>query len=201
MSSHIKKLIAQGEGETLDFKQNIPEASKFAKTLVSFANTKGGTILVGVRDNSSIAGVRSEEEKFMLELSAFRYCRPSIPLQIKEWVIDGKLILEAIIPESTFKPCLAINENGKWLAYVRKNDETLIAGPVVYGLMVRKSKNAGLFIKYGEAEKLVFESLISNGIQNISELIANTKLKKGLLTRVLITLSEVGHIEPVSSSK
>lgn len=69
MLHKITRLIASGESETLDFKQTISDASKIAKTLVAFANNKGGTLLIGVRDNGSISGIRSEDEKYMLELA------------------------------------------------------------------------------------------------------------------------------------
>ncbi|NNM15199.1 MAG: ATP-binding protein, partial [Bacteroidia bacterium] len=44
----IRDLILLGENEILDFKQQITSESKIAKTMVSFANHKGGTLLVGV---------------------------------------------------------------------------------------------------------------------------------------------------------
>src|SRR3546814_2454449 len=49
----IKTLILQGEGEQLDFKNRISNCAKIAKTLVAFANTKGGKLLVGVADDRS----------------------------------------------------------------------------------------------------------------------------------------------------
>jgi predicted HTH transcriptional regulator len=47
----IFKLIAEGEGDTLDFKKTISSASKIAKTIAAFANHKGGRLLIGVNDN------------------------------------------------------------------------------------------------------------------------------------------------------
>jgi predicted HTH transcriptional regulator len=44
MQQHILKMLIKGEDETLDFKQTISSASKIAKTMVSFANHKGGTL-------------------------------------------------------------------------------------------------------------------------------------------------------------
>ncbi|MDG1720248.1 MAG: ATP-binding protein [Bacteroidia bacterium] len=75
MIDRIKKYLIDGEGETLDYKQEISSASKIAKTMVSFANHKGGVLLVGVRDNRSIAGIRSEDEKYMLDLASSFYCK------------------------------------------------------------------------------------------------------------------------------
>lgn len=50
----IKSLISKGEGVDLDFKQEIQNPRKIAKSMVSFANTQGGILLIGVRDNGSI---------------------------------------------------------------------------------------------------------------------------------------------------
>ena len=51
----IARLIEGGENSTLDFKQTVSNVHKIAKTMCSFANTKGGVLLIGVRDNGSIA--------------------------------------------------------------------------------------------------------------------------------------------------
>ncbi|MCK4854687.1 MAG: ATP-binding protein, partial [Bacteroidales bacterium] len=60
----------------LDFKFEISDARKIARTLVAFSNTDGGKLLIGVKDNGKIAGIRSEEEYHMLEAAAELYCRP-----------------------------------------------------------------------------------------------------------------------------
>jgi predicted HTH transcriptional regulator len=48
---YVKKLIAKGEHQQLDFKFEISDSRKIAKTLVAFANTNGGVLLIGVKDN------------------------------------------------------------------------------------------------------------------------------------------------------
>jgi predicted HTH transcriptional regulator len=62
MDRYLRKLISEGEGQKLDFKYCISDSKKIARTLSAFANTDGGKLLIGVRDNRSIAGVRSDEE-------------------------------------------------------------------------------------------------------------------------------------------
>ena len=66
-TDYIHALIAEGEHQQQDFKFEISDARKIAKTLSAFANTDGGRLLIGVKDNGKIAGVRSEEEKYMIE--------------------------------------------------------------------------------------------------------------------------------------
>ena len=56
---YLDRIIAEGEHERQDFKYSISDARKIARTLSAFANHSGGRLLVGVRDNGSIAGVRN----------------------------------------------------------------------------------------------------------------------------------------------
>ena len=72
-SDYIHRLISEGEHVHQDFKFEISDARKIAKSISAFANTEGGRLLVGVKDNGKIAGVRSEEEIYMIEAAAQRY--------------------------------------------------------------------------------------------------------------------------------
>ena len=76
--SYIQKLIDEGEGLKLDFKFEVSDAAKIARSLVAFANTEGGKLLIGVKDNGNISGVRSEEEFYMLQNAAERFCKPEV---------------------------------------------------------------------------------------------------------------------------
>lgn len=46
------QLIGQREGETLDFKQEMPSSSDLAKLVTAFYNTRGGTIVFGIEDGT-----------------------------------------------------------------------------------------------------------------------------------------------------
>ena len=47
-------LIFEGEGVSLDFKKTITSCEKIARTMVSFANNKGGRLLIGVADATDL---------------------------------------------------------------------------------------------------------------------------------------------------
>ena len=75
---HIQDLIQEGEHQMLDFKFEISDSRRIARSLAAFANTDGGRLLVGVKDNGAIAGVRSDEEIHMIQAAAEMYCQPKV---------------------------------------------------------------------------------------------------------------------------
>ena len=115
-TDYIYTLIAEGEHQQQDFKFEISDACKIAKTLSAFANTEGGRLLIGVKDNGRIAGVRSEEEKYMIEAAAELYCSPTVNYSMQTHQVEGRTILIVQIEESDQKPIYAKDESGKYLA-------------------------------------------------------------------------------------
>lgn len=56
----LQTLIAEGESQTLEFKASFDRAS--IETLVAFANTQGGTLLIGVSDAGTVSGITLGKE-------------------------------------------------------------------------------------------------------------------------------------------
>lgn len=133
----LEKLIYKGENEKVDFKQTISDPYKIAKTISSFANTKGGKILVGVRDDKTIMGVDPEEEKYILETAADFYCTPPIKLEYEEFEDEeeDKTVLIVNIKESNQKPHQVRDDNHQNLVYIRQRDKSIPASKQMISLM------------------------------------------------------------------
>lgn len=194
MLHKIIRLISTGESETLDFKQTISDASKIAKTIVSFANNKGGTLLIGVRDNGSIAGIRSEDEKYMLELAGTFYCSPKIDIQYVEHEIDRKIIIEAHIPEGQDKPYYAKAEDGSWWVYHRVKDESLQASPVMFQVLKKQNRHQDELSTYSFLESEILNTLPREKGMSLSDLVAILKIRKN---RVIYSLAKLIHYDLV----
>ena len=72
----------------------IDDSKKIARTLAAFANTEGGRLLIGVKDNGNISGVNVEEEFHMIEAAAEMYCKPAIEFETQIWKVEFKSVLE-----------------------------------------------------------------------------------------------------------
>ncbi len=156
---YIRKLIAEGEHQRLDFKFGITDSRKIARTMVAFANTEGGRLLIGVKDNGSIAGVRSEEELYMIQAASELYTHPNVPFEMKEWTIDKKRVLEIIIPKSRDILYSAPQKKDDYLVYIRTKDQNFPVNAVwLKAHKWRNSKN-GTFIQFGEKEQLFLKIL------------------------------------------
>ena len=130
MSRYIANLISQGEHQQLDFKHSISDSRKIARTLAAFANTDGGTLLIGVKDNGNVSGVNSEEEYYMLEGAAQMYCKPEVKFKVSRWDINGKVVLEVYVRPDSKNLYKAQDKNGKWKVFFRQKDENFVATPL-----------------------------------------------------------------------
>ncbi|MEI7907903.1 MAG: ATP-binding protein, partial [Bacteroidota bacterium] len=107
----VKMLIDEGEGFELEFKRKVSSPKKIAKTLSSFANTKGGIILFGVDDDGSIVGVESEKtELSLIEESAQINCEPPVIVSIKIVPHNRLDVIVATVNESGTKPHYVVDD-------------------------------------------------------------------------------------------
>jgi len=124
--------MQRAESDILEFKLRIDRQRKIARTLAAFANTSGGTLVVGVRDNGSVAGCRAEEEAYMVEGAAQRYCRPEVKLSLRAERWEHKEVLVVEVPASVVVPHAAQEEDSdEWTVYVRRGAANFRANRVL----------------------------------------------------------------------
>src|SRR6201747_3326530 len=176
---NIKKLIFEGEGVTLDFKKTITSCEKIARPMSSFANNKGGRLLIGVADDGTIKGVKSEdEERYMITKAAQLFAKPALEPIFEEIYIDDKLVLVVEIKESNTKPHYALAEDGKWWVYVRVKDKSVLASKIVVDVLKRAADDKGVLIEYSTKEKALLEYLDKMERINIQEYCDLLKLSR-----------------------
>lgn len=125
----INKILFLPEGKTLEFKQDLSSLKPILKTLIAFANTAGGTLIIGRTDKGKVIGV---ENIFVAEE------------QLTSAIADN--IYPPLMPEieiSTFKGCsLLIVQVPFWRGpfylkskgeeqgtYIRLGSSSRLAGP------------------------------------------------------------------------
>ena len=199
---NIKKLILEGEHVRLDFKNTISNCEKIAKTLVAFANNKGGNLLIGVADDGSIRGVRAEEEeKYMITKAATQFCKPAIEPDFEEFLVDDKMVLMVKIAESEIKPHYALDGQGKWWVYFRMLDKSLLASKVLLDVLKKDTQGEGIFIRYAEQEKALLDYLDVNGRITLKEFSKLTRSGYKKAQKIIVDLILASVIVPQITEK
>ena len=124
-------MIAEGEHQQQDFKTRIDNSRKIARTLVAFANADGGRLLVGVKDNGTVCGIRVDEELHMVEAAAEMHCRPAVEYRAQVWKADVRSVLEVVVEPSRQRPHRCEGDGGRWDAYLRLEDENIRVNQVL----------------------------------------------------------------------
>ena len=184
MSAYIFDMIREGENEFLDFKHSIGDSKKIARSLVAFANTNGGKLLVGVKDNGTISGIATDEEYYMVEAAATLYCRPEIKFSTETWKIYGKTVLEITIPKSLHNTYYA-------------KDKNVLANKILLKVWDQKRKSNGTFVRYNHEEKLLLNYLSENNYITFSKFRRMAKISPFKAERILINMIVLNLIEIV----
>jgi predicted HTH transcriptional regulator len=198
MPDYIKRRITEGEHQRLEFKFEVSDFRKIARTLVAFSNTDGGSLLIGVKDNGAIAGVRSEEEYFMIEGAAKLYCRPEITFHARQWQTEGKKVMEVMIGQGNSKPYLAQDDNDQWIAYIRQGDQNLKAGKLLLEVWERQRTGESTTIHFRQAEKTLLlhleqnESITQSKFRRLAGLSASQS-EKILVDFIMLGLISLEH--------
>jgi predicted HTH transcriptional regulator len=191
---HILDLIAQGEHQQLDFKFEISDSKKIARTLTAFANTDGGTLLIGVKDNGHIAGVRSEEEYYMIEAASEMYCRPKVPFRAKEWNIEGKAVLEVKVEPGPEKPYQSPDKEDIYRTYIRIADENILAPEILDLAWIKMNGTKGTHIKISKPVEKLLSYLEANPYITVNQFRKMARINYNTAKNILSDLLAIGSL-------
>ena len=193
----LYELIAQGEGEELEFKQKTTHPSRISRTLASLANTRGGQVLVGVDDAGRILGVRdAEEELFVLREAAQHYVEPPLTtLRYHELEEDGRTVLVVTVPESQHKPHRAQVAPNDWRGYVRVRDASVQTSGLTEKLLERQQpKSPFERIPLNKQELAVIDYLRTNARITLPQFMKLVNFGKRRAYQTLMKLVLHGYI-------
>jgi predicted HTH transcriptional regulator len=192
----VKRLIDEGEGFELEFKRKVSSPQKIAKTLSSFANTKGGIVLFGVDDDGSVVGVESEKSELdLIEESAKFLCDPPVLFDIKIVPFNRRDVIVVFINESDTKPHFVADDDGEQKVFIRVNANTVIASKeVVKVLRDERPEKPPLVLTIGENERRLFDHLENHPRITVAEYSALINVSLRRASRILTTLVRAGVI-------
>ena len=185
------QLVRTGEGPQLEFKLKAAYPDKLVHEIIAFANTKGGTLLIGVDDDGRLAGVKyPEEESLLVMRSLIKHCRPRIRVKYfyvrltsKKWVV----VFE--VPESKRKPVRFLEGRNQLTHYIRFEDKSIKASNEAAGILKLQSSKADVSFTYGEIENKILKAIEIKSSATLSELCCATGIAEKQLSPRLIKLA------------
>lgn len=209
MATSIQKLIAQGEHQQQDFKYKVSDAVKLARSVSAFANTDGGRLLIGVRDDGRIHGVQSEEEVYMMEAAANRYCLPESDIHFESVQAEGHTVVIATIPPATQRPVCALEPDDtpqpdhiaiggntyRATAYVRVADQNIVASPVHLSLWRQQQQPFGTTLHFTDAEHRLLDQLRTSPGSTLNRLTRLVRLPRKRVSDLLARFVRYNLVE------
>lgn len=122
----IRQLITQGENDKVEFKIQVGkegELDEFIESVVAFANSSGGVILVGVDNDGNIVGIQKEDTPDRVTKILRSNCYPPIQPEMSISILDDKKVLVVRVKEGSNKPYVFTDKG----VYVRVSDKDRIA--------------------------------------------------------------------------
>ena len=204
----LQRLINEGEHQQQDFKYRVEDAEKLARSVSAFANTDGGRLLIGVRDDGFISGVRSEEEIYVMHQAAYRYCRPEASIRFDTYhvPVDNpvtgrravRTVVVATVPPAVRKPVCALERAGteggalRSRAYIRIDDENIVASPVHLAIWREEQAPQPPAFAFGDDEHRLVAALQQAPWMRLNPLVRAAKLPRPKAVALLARLCRYG---------
>ena len=191
----LQRLIKTGEGKYLEFKRTIPSIYKIAREISAFANSNGGTLLIGVDDDHSILGVEGyQEEEYLLSQAAFDLCTPAVKIELEVFPITKRDILIVRVKEADNKPVYIKHKKGRRV-YIRKKDESVAASQELIEVMKNQHSEKGVNFEYGPREQKLFQYLNEYERITVTEFSNLINVTSYRASKILINLVSAGILQ------
>ena len=116
--------MLSGESKNIEYKVTLPDKSeKYMKTIVAFANTQGGKLIVGVDDNShQVIGVDNDilfELMDSIANAVSDSCMPQIIPDIEPQTMEGKTVIVVSVEAGKNRPYYLKSKGKENGTYIR----------------------------------------------------------------------------------
>jgi ATP-dependent DNA helicase RecG len=187
----IMNIIEKGiEGRRLEFKQELPENEKIAKTVIAFSNGSGGNLIIGIEDKTrKIIGISEKiltESEEKITNIIYDTCYPSIRPEVIIYNIDSKYLINVRIYPGSQPPYYLKAKGRDKGTYIRIGSTNRLADKVYIARLDRIRQNISFDeeIVYLEDSELELEDFIRCYRKATGKSIDNENLKTLGLIRI-----------------
>lgn len=184
VSNGINKLLKKGESENVEFKKSLAEIREIIETISAFANTKGGTIVVGVTDKGEIKGVNIGKKTIEdLVLKIANSTNPRVFPEVETIEVKSKKLIVIKVSERSDKPVFAFG-----IAYKRVGKNNLKMDREEILEILKKSAE----INFEDREICDVSEIDKEAVKNFAE---NAREKRKMKTKPIAILENLGMVK------
>jgi hypothetical protein len=134
----VLEIAARGEGREVEFKRGLPAPAKTARSLVAFANTRGGVLLIGLDDRGRVYGVPEPRAvAAALRACAAERADPPIRVHVQAVRIGERHVVACSVPLSPARPHALVQDGGKRELVVRVGSSNRVASGATLAALQR----------------------------------------------------------------
>ncbi len=197
----LKRLVKTGEGKYLEFKRVISSPEKIARELAAFANTNGGTLLIGVDDDKRLVGINSYyEQEYLLDKAVNYCCIPALNVKVETVSYHDREIIVVRVDEAETKPVYVEQDNRRYV-FVRDGEKSLQASREVENVLRNATSVRGITFEYGPNEQRLFKYLNEYPQISVKEFANLVNISQRRASRVLVNLVSAGVLRLFNHEK
>ncbi len=173
-NNEIIRLIRQGENLTLEFKSDLKSLSDkdLVATIVSLANTEGGTLLLGVEDDGTVTGLHPNHVNILgIPALVANKTNPAISVKVERCDVEQHSIAKIQVLKSRQ---LVSTSDGMLLRRRLKLDGTPEAVPFYPHEFIQRQSSLGLI----DPSAMMFEEVKVSQLDPLQRLRIRNAIKK-----------------------
>ena len=192
----LKALCKSGEGQYLEFKQKANHPDQILEEVVGFANSSGGTLLVGVDDKGNPGGLKfADDDAIFLTDYINKYVKPQPPFDYTLIPINkSESVIKFNIKSGKEKPYGLINGSTKKIFY-RVDDLCIQASRELKNILRSTNHSKGLTIRYTELENEVLKKIERGKQLTKAQITEQTNFGSRKISECLVRLVSAGIIK------
>lgn len=131
LDERLDRMRLGGEGETVEFKEAIPDGDRIARAVAAFSNGNGGTIIIGIRDGTGeVVGIAGDVAKARDRLDNVVRSKVSPPPEydLSTRRLKRRTVIAMRVAPGDRRP-YGVSTAGGILPYVRRGANNWVAGP------------------------------------------------------------------------
>lgn len=191
----LQQICQHGEHQFLEFKQYASEPDQITEEISGFLNAKGGNLMIGVKDDGTVTGLKFAEDDlvFLLDYIA-KHINPR-PLFSHEIipVSRKRSVIHFSFEEGDKKPYGVTSDKSQGKkVYYRINDLCIKASRELKGILRGKPGQTGQTIIYSSLESAILRMVDEQERINKAELCDRLDYNSRLISDCLIRLVKAG---------